>query len=322
MRKFSTLVVALSLAIPAAAQLPRDEKVQTLAKDLHAILRIAELAKDLRDNRQVILAMIDANIESMREKRDDGTYKWAALQREEGGRVVEEKSVQKVESEKDLQKITVSALNPYRVLIIAPRKRNLVSANNRVYVRSVSVDATGFDGVQAKHEIPVNVWVNPGDTHGVPLPDISKSAHVTAELGVESGNKAAVAQVALIEAKLVDDPTSPYFPAVKRLLQLRDIASGNDIQRGALKTIADESILAIPGELEARAAEQQRAADERKAMVSSGVLKGAIQAGDATPDVLQELTEINRLLAGTIEDQSTARQRLQALSESLAPPRP
>ena len=45
--------------------------------------------------------------------------------------------------------------------------------------------------------------------------------------------------------------------------------------------------------LEARAAELQRASDERKAMVSSGTLKGTVQPGDATPDVLAELATID-----------------------------
>ena len=319
MRTLVLSLIALSLCGPLSAQstVPRDEKVLSLGRDLHAILRIAELAKELRDSRQVVLAIIDANIEAMRERRDDGTYRWASRQREEGARVVEEKTVQKVESEKDLQKITVSALNPYRVLIMAPRKRNLVSANNRVYVRSLLIESTAYDGRQSEQEVPVGVWVNPGDTHGVPLSDISKSAIVTADVGVESGNKQAVAQIALIEAKLVDDASSPYFPAVKRLLQLREIASANDINRGALKTIADESILAIPGEIEARSAEQTRAIETRRAMLVSGATKGAVEPGDATPDVIRELAEITRLLAGTIDDQAQARQRLHALSEAL-----
>jgi hypothetical protein len=319
MRPITVPLLALSLAFPLIGQttLPLDEKVIFLSRDLHAILRIADLGKELRDNRQVMLAMVDSNIESMREKRPDGTYRWAALQREEGGRVTEEKGVQTVQSEKDLQKITTSALNPYRVLIIAPRKRNLVSANNRVFVRNLIVDSTGFDGKTQKLELPVNVWINPGDTHGVALPEIGKSAIVTAEVGVESGNKAAVAQVAVIEAKLVDDPSSPYYPAIRRLLQLREIIKANDIQRGPLKTIADEALLAIPGEIETRAAEQQKAIELRKAMAVTGTTKGSVVPGDATPDVTNELAEIARLLGGTIEDQAAARARLQTLREAL-----
>lgn len=325
MRRFVVPVLLLSLAsLPVLAQstLPGDEKTEALAADLHALSRIVDVAKNLHDNRQVISAIIDENIEALREKRADGTYRWAALQREEGGRASDQKPVQKVETEKELQTITVSAPNAYRILIVAPRKRNLVSANNRVFVRNIFVESTSVAGTTTKVDLPVNVWVNPGDTHGIALPDIGKSVRATAELAVESGNKQAVAEVVILEAKLVDDPQSPYFPAIRRLLQLREITKADNIQRGALKTITDEAILGIPGELKTRAAEQQRAIDARTAMVSTGQTKGSITAADATPDVSNELSEIRRLLAGTLDEQTEARQRLQALSEALAPVTP
>jgi hypothetical protein len=322
MRKLALAALLFSFVtfpLTADSTLPRDEKVTALGADLHALSRIAAVAKDLRDNRQVVLAIIDENINSMREKREDGSYRWASLQREEGGRVAEEKAVQKVQSEKELQTITVSAPNAYRILIVAPRKRNLVSANNRVFVRNIFLESTAFGGTVTKHELPVNVWINPGDTHGIALPEIGQSVRATAELGVESGNKQAVAEVILLEAKLVDDPASPYFPAIKRLLQLREIAKAEDIQRGALKTITDEAILGIPGEMEARAAELQRAVDDRKAALAADRTTGSVTIGDATPDVIHELLEIQRLLGGTLEEQSEARKRLQTLTEALRP---
>jgi hypothetical protein len=310
----------LFVPVTVFAQMPRDEKVEAIAADLRTLARVADVAKELRDSRQVMLTIIDQDVESLRIKRSDGTYRWASLQREEGGRVAEEKTVDKVQSEKELRNVSVSTLNAYRVVITVPRKRGLVSANNRVWVRNVIVDSTGFDGKVTHQELPVNVWVNPGDNYGVALPEIGKSVRATAELGVESGNKEAVANVALLEAKLVDDPTSPYFPAVSRLLQIRRVVAANDIQRGVLKTAIDEAILSVPGELEKRAAEQAQAAQSRKDMAISGTTKGAIAVGDATPDVVKELTEIQRLLAGTLDEQSEARKRLQALSTALAPP--
>ena len=310
------------LLVPGAlfAQMPRDEKVEAIAADLRTLARVADVAKELRDSRQVMLSILDQDIELLRIKREDGTYRWASLQREEGGRVAEEKTIDKVQSEKDLRNVSVSTLNAYRVVIAVPRKRGVVTANNRVWVRNVIVDSTGFDGKVTHRELPVNVWVNPGDNYGVALPEIGKSVRATAELGVESGNKEAVASVALLEARLVDDPTSPYFPAVSRLLQIRRVVAANDIQRGVLKTALDEALLSVPGELEKRAAEQAQAAQSRKDMAVSGISKGTIAIGDATPDVVKELTEIQRLLNGTLDEQSEARKRLQALATALAPP--
>jgi hypothetical protein len=322
MRK--TFAAALLLLASAAlaqetATTPRDEKSEMLAADLHTLGRVTEVAKDLNDERQVLLAVTDSDIEAIRDPRGDGTYKWASLQREEGGRVNDEKTVEQVSTEKELRYVAVSGANGYRVEVIVPRKRSTFAANNRVWIRNVLVDSTAFDGKTTHQEIPVNAWVNPGDANGVALPEIGKSVKATAELGVESGNKAAVATVSLVQAKLIDDPNSPYFPAAKRLLQIRDFVAARNIDRGHLKNAIDEALLTLPGELEKRTAEQQRAAEERRQMAASGTMKGSIAQGDATPDVLNELLAISGLLGGTLQDQSDARARLQTLVEALRP---
>lgn len=317
---FTSAALALfTNAALAQEPMPRDEKIEQVASDLHALARVADLTEDLGRSRQVMLAIADADIESLREPRRDGTYRWASLQREEGGRVKDEKTIEHVHTEKELRYVTLTGANAYRVEVTVPRKRGTFAANNRVWVRNVIVESTGFDGKVSQHEIPVNAWVNPGDATGVPLPEIGKSVRATVELGVESGSKQAVAEIALVQAKLVDDPASPYFPAVKRLQQIRDLTAARDMNRGHIKNAVDEAILAVPGELEKRTAEQARAADERRRMVETGQVKGAIATGDATPDVLNELTAISTMLGGTLPEQSDARARLQELIEALRP---
>lgn len=304
-----------SVAVPA----PPDENIETIARDLHALGRIASLSKEIDDSRQVMLAITDGDIDLLRMPRGDGTYKWASLQREEGGRVKDEKTIEQVHTEKELRNVTITGANGYRVMVSVPQKRGLVRGNNRVWVRNVLVDSTSFDGKTTHQEIPVNAWVNPGDATGVALPDIGKSVKVVAELGVESGSKLANAEVALLQAKLVDDPTSPYYPAVKRLLQIRQFAAAESINRGYLKSAVDEALLAVPGELEKRTAAQAAAAEEMKRLALTGETKGAIALGDATPDVVNELAEVSRLMTGTLDDQATARTRLAALIETLKP---
>jgi transposase-like protein len=269
-----------------------------------------------------MLAIVDSDVSDLRMPRENGTYRWASLQREEGGREDEEVTVEQVHSEAVLKNVSITASNAYRVLVTVPQKRGVFTTNNRVYVRNVLVDATGFDGKTSHHEIPVNAWVNPGDANGVALPDIAKSAKVTTELGVESGDKKAVAEVALVQAKLVDDPASPYFPAVKRLLQIRELANARDINRGTLRNTIDESLLSLPGELEKRTAEQAEAARVRRVMAENNTTTGNIMVGDATPDVIAELAEIARLSKGTVEEQAEARTRLEGLVAALRPVAP
>jgi hypothetical protein len=324
MKQLAVASLAVVLTLPVSAQvaqntLPRDAKIEMVASDLHAVGRVAALAENVERERQVLLAILDADILDLRERREDGTYRWAALQRQEGGRVSEEKTVEHVSTQAELRNVTLTGDNGYRVEVTAPKKRGTFTANNRVWVRNAIVDSTGFDGKISHQEIPIETWVNPGDSTGAPLPEIGKSVKVTVELGVESGDKQAVAQVSLLQAKLVDDPTSPYYPAVKRLQQVRELVAARDVNRGALKNAVDEALLSLPGELEKRTAEMEEAARVRRDLAANGTVTGSFNIGDATPDVIHELLEITRMMSGTLDMQSQARMRLTALIDSLTP---
>ncbi len=324
MDRFALVPVLLLLAFPSLALDPAvaDKNIEMLANDLHALGRVTSVANNLPDSRQVLLAIVDSDVETLRMPREDGTYQWASLQREEGGRVKDEKTIERVYTESELRYVMVTGSNGYRVEVTVPRKRGTFSANNRVWVRNILVESTGFDGRISHHEIPVAAWVNPGDATGVPLPEIGKSVKATAELGVETGGKAAVAEVALVQAKLIDDPNSPYYPAVTKLLQVRELTAERDMNRGAIKNIIDEAILTLPGELEKRTAEQEEAARVRKQMAEGGTTTGSINLGDATPDVTKELSDIARMLSGTLDEQTEARARLEALITKLKPAPP
>ena len=306
------MLAALMISAVVAATTP-DAKVDQVAADFRALSRIAQLANNLNDSRQVMLAIVDNDLENLRDKRSDDTYRWASLQREEASRVKDQKSIERVSTEKELREVLISGANGYRIEVSVPTKQSLFSANNRVYIRNVIVDSTGFDGKITHHEIPVDAWVNPGDSNGVAIPEIGKSVKATVELGVESGEKRAVADVALLQAKLVDDPASPYFPVVQRLLKTREVLTAKDLNRGFLKSTVDEALLSLPGEMEKRTAEIAATAERRKQMT------GAIAAGDATPDVVSAIQEVARLLGGNLQDQSDARTKLQALIDSLQP---
>lgn len=296
-----------------------DERMEMLRIDLKALQRIVSLSPELEAERRLIRAILDDEIDVLREPRGDGTYRWAALQREEGSREKVEKSLEKVYTESELHRATVTGKRAFRVVVTAPRKRNFFSSNHPVYVADVVAELTHFDGRVASHTIPVDVWVKPGDSHGIPLPDIARSARVEVRLGVESGKALALAEVAILEAKLVDDPQSPFYPAVSRLLMLEQLARGDRIDRTQLKTVLDEMVLSLPGELERRIAAQRAREAEMRQLAASGQEKGAIAPGDASPDVIRELREIRSLLEGTLTQQTEGRNRLDALLLRFAP---
>ena len=304
------MLAALIIAAVTATGTP-DPKVEQADADFHAISRIAQLSTNLNDQRQVMLAIVDNDLENLRERRPDDSYRWASLQREEASRVKDQKTIERVYTEKELREVTLTAANAYRLEVSVPTKQSLISKNNRVYIRNISVDSTGFDGKLTHHDIPVDAWVNPGDSNGVAFPEIGKNVKAMVELGVEAGGQHAVADVALLQAKLVDDPASPYYPVVAHLLKTREVLTQKTIDRGFLKTTEDESILAMPGELDKRSAEMAATEARRK---QGG---GGIMVGDASPDVIAAVQEIAHLLGGNLDDQTLARTKLQTLMDSL-----
>src|SRR5439155_7099893 len=91
-----------------------DPKIDQVASDFRTLSRVASLASGLQDVKQVMLAIVDNDLESLRERRSDDTFRWASLQREEASRVKDQKAIERVHTEKELREVTLSAPNAYR----------------------------------------------------------------------------------------------------------------------------------------------------------------------------------------------------------------
>ena len=316
------MIATLSLVGVANGLAQTTQSPANLHEDLRTLARVVSVSKDLAELQPVLRAILDEDIEKLRDPRGDGTYRWASLQREEESRITEEKGIDRVSTESDLQSVSVSAPRAYRLLITAPAKRNLVSSNSRIFIRNTVVDSLAFDAEGTRREFDVNVWINPGESHGIALPDIGRIVKATVWLGVESGNRKAAVNVALLQAKLVDDPASPNYPAVRRLLDVRRRAMEDDVRKGDLAAAIDEALLSLPGEMERRRVQTEDNRTARSARAQKGTLSGSIRNGDATPDVVAAIEDIARLTAGTLEQQQLARVRLQDLIELLKPAYP
>lgn len=297
-------------------------KLDGIAVDFKAIERIADLCENFAACNPVVQKIAEQNLEMLREVRTDGSYRWAGFQRVEARRSENEISVNRVQSEPDLDVIEVTGKRAYSVVVSAPKKRGVFLANSKVFVRDITVELTSADGTMSSKEIPVGVWVDPGDSHTVPLDEISASTKVKVRVGVAAGGIKAVASAALLHAGLVDDPLNPYYPAVKRFNTIAAIASEKNPSRGQLKTVAQEAYLEIPGEMEKFSAARDAKIARVKQLAETGEKAGTIALGDATPDVVHEIAEANKLLSGTVEQQAAGRALLEALVTKLSPPVP
>ncbi len=258
--------------------------------------------------------IVDARIHELRGPRGDDDYQWASLEREEASRKTDEVKVSKVRSEQELDSVTLDAHDGYRVEIEVPRKRSLFSANERIFVSRIVLHGGSDEEV-----IPASVWIEPGNSWAAPLPEIVDKGEVTVELAVETGGKKGVANVSLIRAKLVDDPSSPYYPAVSKLLKIRqELVSQTD--RSDLKRYIDEALATIPGEVEKSLEIEKARAAERRRNLQSGQIMDMVHPGDATGDVVVILDKIEKGLQGTLQQQEEARLMLQKLIEDLSLP--
>ena len=109
----------------------------------------------------------------------------------------------------------------------------------------------------------------------------------------------------------VTHPKGPDAPSLTTEVRAKEM------NRGVIKSVVDEALLSVPGELDKRAAMQAAAADRRKQLAASGEATSKINPGDATPDVIAAVQEVSRLLGGTLQDQTDARVKLKALADSL-----
>ncbi|MFA6955464.1 MAG: hypothetical protein WC538_06285 [Thermoanaerobaculia bacterium] len=304
------------------ASLLNEKKLSDIAVDFKAIARMAEFCDDLAPCAPVIRKVVEQNLDTLREPRTDGTYRWASFARIEANHTSLEKEILKVSTESTLDTIELTAKHVFRVVVSAPKKRNIVSSNNKIFVKGVVAEMTGGDGKVRTSEIPVGVWIAPGDSHSVPLDEIAASARVKVSIGVESGTKKAVASVALLEASLVDDAQNPYYPAVKRLNVINTIVKEKTVSRGQLKAVTEEAVLELPGEMQRMMELRDVNIKRMKQAAEAGQLTGMVAVGDATPDVVHDLASAAKLLSGTVAEQEEGRKALESLIQKLSPPPP
>ncbi len=297
----TTLLFTLSLSVTSLSGQGSDPRIIRLTDDLKTIHRVLEVTREADEVRKPLLAIVDDQIAELREKRADGSFRWAYLEREEGARTSEEDGVEKVFTEPGLQKIAVSAPGAYRFAVTVPMKRNLVSANQPIFVRSAAVEITGFDGRTTRSEQKIEVWIKPGESRSFPLSEIAKSARVVIEAGVESGEKKGVARLSLLQARLVNDPKGPFFDSLQRLDAIRGRMAADKIRKDELRTLVDEALVKLPGEMERR-------------MARTGAGPSTITT---TPEVLVELERISALMTGDLQRQAEGRERLAALLRQL-----
>ena len=291
----------MMILIPLLAAIAAEVPVARVADDAKAVDRVAAASK--RDlPRDLLRRIVDDDIEALRGRRSDGTYEYAGFERFDSGRTTQSFSVQP----KD-EKLEIRGSFVYKLQIESPSRRMLVTKNRRVYLDHVEIDAIPVQGgAQKTQNVKLDTWLEAGGSKSVDLDAIAKQATVRAFVRADKEAGYANVVLSLIQARIFDNPDSPYADAVasaKAILRALDHDDVASIRAMATRMANDLQPTSPP------------------ASVAAGPSAGRVPAGEPapTPDFYNELQAIEDLLTGTEAERRQGIDRLHQLLRKLRP---
>ena len=204
--KRASIAIALLTATSIIAQVP----VARVAADAKVIDRVAEASRnDLP--RDLLKRIVTEDIDLLRGKRADGTYQYAAYDRMEAGRKSDSFSVDPERKESVLELRDSFA---YRLIVSVPSRRMVLAKNHHIYIDRIEIESLPQTSSEKKFQtVKVDAWLEPGASKTVDLGDIGKQATARVYAHAEAGGYANVT-LTFIEARIFDEPSSPYADAV------------------------------------------------------------------------------------------------------------
>jgi hypothetical protein len=304
--KHFLLAATLVFTVLATAQTP----IARVADDGKVIDRVAEASR--RDlPRDLLRRIVNEDIDLLRGKRADGTYQYANFERLEASRKSDSYSVQARGEENDLQKIEINGDFAYRLIIEVPSRRLLLTKNRQLWVDRVDLDYVPQGSPTRKTQsIKIESWLKPGEVKPVDLPEVARQ--VTARVYARADKEAGYSNVelTLVQARVVDDPNSPYADAVASLKAiLKGIDNGDVASMRAMAKRIQNSLAPTV----ARQPEPATRTIEVTAPKTGGL--------EPTPtvEIYLELQSIEDLLTGSDGEKREGLDRLHQLVRRLRP---
>lgn len=289
------MIAAALLFAAATAAANANVPAAQIALDAHVVDRVAEVSK--RDlPRDLLRRMMEDDIELLRGKRADGSYVYATHDRMEAGRTNQSYSI---EDAKKSTRLELKGSWVYRLVLSSPARRMVVTRNRHVFLEKIEIEYMPEGATSTKVQtLDVNGWLEPGTVRNVDLDAIARQATARVYVHADAegyGNLDA----SLLEAKIFDNPDSPYADAVN---------SAKAIVRG----VENDDVPSI------RAMAQRLAGDlEGATPAKASVEVTAPRTEAAQPEVAGELQAIEDLLTGTEAERRQGLDRLHQLLRRL-----
>jgi hypothetical protein len=294
------LMLMTAAAAPAQTPMPR------VADDAKVIDRVAEASK--KDLPQDLLKrIVNEDIELLRGKRADGSYQYAMYDKMESGRVTESFSV---DPEKKETVLEIRAPFAYRLVLSAPSRRMVVTRNKHVYVDRAEIEYIPLNDSTKKYQTSrIGAWIEPGTSKNVEFNEIARQA--TVRVFTHADDSYGNLDLALIQAKVFDDPASPYADAVASEKAILNGIDHNDV--ASIRAMAQRVATSL----------QPNVAAQVPVVPAARTIDVTASKTDA--ELLGELQSIEDLLTGSDAERRQGVDRLHQLVRRLrtgASPRP
>ncbi len=299
-------VLLLLAAITASADVTPDQLTR-VANDAIVLDRVAEASKrDLPND--LLKRIVNEDIDILRGKRADGSYQYARYERIESGRVNDTFSIQP-RGEDKLERVEVRAALIYRVILESPSRRMLVTKNRRVWVDHVEIEYIPQGSTVTKVQAAkVEAWLEPGQLKTIDLDDIARQATVRVFGRADAAAGYANLGVVLLQARVVDNPESPYADAVSSAKAAIRALDNSDIP--SLRSMAAR----IQGGLRRTSPQPQPVARTLEVTAPREV-----EPAQPSVDVYKDLEAIEDLLTGSEAEKREGLDRLHQLVRKLRP---
>jgi hypothetical protein len=300
---------AVAIGLFAATTGFAQVQVARVAADARVVDRVVEASRnDLP--RDLLKRIVNEDIDLLRGKRPDGTYQYAGYDRMEAGRKTDTISVDPERKESVLELRDAFA---FRLIISVPSRRMLVTKNHHIYVDRVEVESLPQGSSEKKFQtVKVDAWIEPGSAQTVDLGDIGRQTIARVYAHAEKGGYANVT-LTLVEARIFDEPSSPYAEAVD---SAKTILRGIDKDdKGSIRAMAQR----ISGKLQPSSTILATPLGNPPATIAAIPATSQIEvaAGRSDSETMSELQAIEDLLTGTEAERRQGLDRLHQLLRHL-----
>jgi len=289
-------MIGLSIVLAAVASLS-PMQVARVSDDAKAIDRVLEISRGHDVPNDILKRLVNDDLDTLRGRHADDTYDFASYERLEASRTHDSFSIEPTGEDK-LTRVESKGDFAYRVLLEMPNRRMLVTRNRPVFVDRLEVESIPMASSAKKTKtIDVKAWLQPGGSKIVDLDDIGRHTTVRLFGRTDEKNGYGNIDVALIQARVFDNPDSPYADAVSSLKSILKAMEHDDT--ASMRAMA------------------QRIVADLQPMQAARPAAAVVDVTAPPADIQTELVAIEDLLTGTETERRQGVDRLHQLIRRL-----